>query len=209
MQNSILKDSLKELKKAAKLSSLNNVYKILENPDKIIQLRIPLTVSGKKKVFFGIRSQYNNLRGPYKGGLRYHPKVTLDEVKSLSLWMTLKCAVVDIPFGGGKGGIKVDPRTLNKNELENLTRKFTKAISKYIGPQKDILAPDVYTNPTIMSWIADEYGKITGNKKKALAVVTGKPINKGGSQGREEATAAGGVFVLEEILKKLQKKRKR
>ncbi|MDZ7798935.1 MAG: Glu/Leu/Phe/Val dehydrogenase [Patescibacteria group bacterium] len=201
--NTILSDSLEELKKAAKMASLEKVYKILKKPDRVIEADLKLKTSKGEKTFLAFRSQYNNIRGPYKGGLRYHPGVTQDEVVSLSFWMSLKCAVTDLPYGGGKGGIKVDPRKLSLEELEKLTRKYTQAIAKYIGPQKDILAPDVYTNATVMSWIVSEYAKIIKDDKKALAVTTGKPLAMGGSQGREEATALGGVFVLEEILNNL------
>jgi len=201
--NSILSDSLNELKKAAKMAGLEKIYNILEKPNRVIKTDIKLKTAKGEKTFLAFRSQYNNIRGPYKGGLRYHPGVTQDEVVSLSFWMTLKCAITDLPYGGGKGGIKVDPRKLSLPELEELTRKYTQAIAKYIGPQKDILAPDVYTNATVMSWIVSEYAKIIKDDKKALAVTTGKPLDMGGSQGREEATALGGVFVLEEILKNL------
>lgn len=160
--------------------------------------------NGKIKSFHGYRVQHNNILGPYKGGLRYHPDVCMDEVKALSFWMTIKNAIVDVPFGGGKGGICVDPQKLSKKELEKLTREFTKKLAPYIGPSLDVPAPDVNTNPDVMSWIMDEYSKI--NHKPTPAVVTGKPIEKDGSEGRTEATGLGGSFVLKRILQKLGKK---
>jgi glutamate dehydrogenase (NADP+) len=149
------------------------------------------------KVFTGYRVQHSNLRGPYKGGLRYHPKVDVHEVKALALWMTMKCAVVGIPMGGGKGGIKVDPKRLSAAELERLTRGFTRAMRDVFGPERDVPAPDVNTNPVIMGWIADEYGKLVGTP--APAVVTGKSLDQGGSPGREAATGQGAFYVLEEL----------
>ncbi len=147
--------------------------------------------------------QHNNILGPYKGGLRYHSDVSMDEIKALSLLMTVKNAVVDIPFGGGKGGIRVDPKSLTEAELEELTREFTRQLAKHIGPQKDVPAPDVNTNSRIMSWIVDEYSKVTG--KQSLGVVTGKPIDQGGSEGRTEATGYGGTYTLLTILHYLNK----
>lgn len=159
---------------------------------------------GTVSVFTGYRIQHNNLRGPYKGGVRYHPQVSEDEVRALSFWMTIKNAVVDVPFGGGKGGITVDPKTLSEKELEALTRLFTRRISDIIGPYSDVPAPDVNTNGTIMSWIVDEYSRLVGIATPA--VVTGKPVEKGGSEGRTEATGLGGVYVLMSVLKRLKKK---
>ncbi len=168
---------------------------------------------GTKQTVKGYRLQHDNTLGPYKGGLRYHPQVSLDEMQALSLLMTLKNAVVDIPFGGGKGGIGIDPKLLTLQELEDLTREFTSKLAKYIGPEIDVPAPDVNTNPQIMSWIVDEYARQqkTHNPKQRTegelrAVVTGKPLELGGSQGRTEATGYGGVYVLLAILKHLKKK---
>ena len=160
--------------------------------------------NGAIRIFRGFRVQHNNVRGPYKGGIRYHPQVDMDEVKALATWMTIKCAVVNIPFGGGKGGVIVDPKELSLRELERMTRRYTMAISNFIGPDIDVPAPDVYTNPQIMAWIVDEYSKIHG--KNIPGVVTGKSIAIGGSQGREDATSQGGVYVLEEVLKQYGKK---
>lgn len=195
-----------QLEKSSELFNIDqDVLKLLKTPDKIIQVKVPVKMdSGELKIFNGYRVQHNNWAGPYKGGIRYLPSVDLDEVKALALWMTIKCAVVDIPFGGGKGGIAVNPKELSKNELERLTRSFTKLIAKDIGPQIDVPAPDVYTNSEIMSWILDQYSKEIGHEE--LAVVTGKPLDKGGSKGRDRATAMGGFFILKNILDKLNKK---
>ncbi len=205
-------ESIEKLREVAKIiqeeskdaSDWGKAYeeiKILEEPQKIIQVSLPIRMDdGALKVFRGYRVQHNNTRGPFKGGLRFHPQVDLDEVKSLAFWMSLKCAVADIPFGGGKGGIEVNPKELSEAELERLTRKFVQEMFEHIGPQKDIPAPDVYTTPQIMSWIKDEYSKIAG--VDTPAVVTGKPIEDGGSLGRDTATAQGGFYILENILEK-------
>ena len=164
-------------------------------PERTVEVSLPLRRdSGEPAVFSGYRVQHNNLRGPYKGGLRFHQNVSMDEVKALALWMTIKCAVIDIPMGGGKGGIAVDPKQLSMGELEQLTRMFTRRIADVIGPMKDVPAPDVNTNPQVMAWIKDEYSTLVGHP--APAVVTGKAIADGGSQGRNEATALGGVYAL-------------
>lgn len=206
-KSNLFAESLWQLKKAAVLSRKTAIFNLLKKPQKIIKVNLPIKLdNGQTKNFLGLRVQNNNALGPYKGGLRYHPNISLDEMKSLALFMTLKSAVIGLPFGGGKGGLKVDPKNLSLKELERLTRRFTQALASYIGPQKDIPAPDVNTNAAIMAWVADEYGKIISDKKKALAVVTGKPIGSGGSEGREEATAYGGFYVLKELLKKLGQK---
>ena len=154
---------------------------------------------GSIKVFQGYRVQHNHMRGPFKGGIRYHWNVNLDEIRALATWMTIKCAVVNIPMGGGKGGVICNPKDMSEKELEEMTRGFIRRIAPIIGPQMDIPAPDVYTNAKVMSWIVDEYGKCM--KKKELAVVTGKPLELGGSEGRSEATGLGGLFVLKQVLK--------
>lgn len=196
----------KQLEKTAKQINLDPLtYAHLSEPEKIIEVNLPLRKdNGKVTTIKGYRVQHNSHKGPYKGGLRFHPNVSMDEVKALAFWMTMKTALVDIPFGGGKGGITVDPKTLSEKELEQLTRLFAKRITHNIGPDKDIPAPDVNTNGKIMEWIADEYSKHVG--KHTPAVVTGKPINKGGSQGRTEATGLGGAFVLLEITKRMKRK---
>lgn len=184
-----------------------NFLEILKAPQRTIKVSLPITMdSGKIKVFQGFRVQYNNSRGPYKGGLRYHPLVTEEEVTSLAFWMTIKCGVVDIPFGGGKGGIIVDTKTLSKPELEKLTRSFAQALTPVIGPKVDIPAPDVYTTPEIMNWFREEYEKISGDS--SLAVITGKPRADGGSEGRGTATGLGAVYVLEAFLNKTNQTQK-
>lgn len=176
----------------------------LSQPDRTISVSLPLEMDhGTVRVFEGYRVQHNNLLGPYKGGLRYHPNVSMDEVQALAFWMTMKCAVVDIPFGGGKGGITVNPKELSENELKKLSQLFIRRLAPVVGPTIDVLAPDVNTNPQIMAWMVDEYAKIVG--EKTPAVLTGKPLNKGGSQGRTEATGLGGSYVLLETLRKLKK----
>ena len=164
-----------------------------------LQVTFPVRMDdGSIKIFTGYRIQHNHMRGPFKGGIRYHWQVNLDEVRALATWMTIKCAVVDIPFGGAKGGVVCNPKDMSEAELERMTRGFIQRIAPIIGPHVDIPAPDVYTNPKIMGWIADEYNK---HRKKELAVVTGKPISMGGSEGREEATSLGGFYVLQETIK--------
>lgn len=172
----------------------------LSEPDRIVEVSIPLEMDdGSVRRFDGFRVQHNNIRGPYKGGMRYHQDVDMDEVKALSFWMTMKNALVDVPFGGGKGGIAVNPKELSAGELERLTREFTRKLYPVLGPTLDVPAPDVNTNPTIMGWMRDEYEKIAG--KPTPAVITGKAIENGGSEGRTEATGLGGSYVLHEIFK--------
>ncbi len=191
-----------QLKKTVELLKVDPLFAAqLQNPDRIVEVSLPMKMdSGEVKVFQGFRVQHNNFRGPYKGGLRYHPHVDMDEVKALSFWMTMKNAVIDVPFGGGKGGINVDPKQLNLAELERLTRSFTQKLAPVIGPNLDVPAPDVNTNGQIMSWIVDEYSKIVG--KPTPAVITGKPLGNGGSEGRTEATGLGGSYALLEVLTK-------
>lgn len=173
----------------------------LEAPDKVIEVPVTTVLDdGRTEVYRGYRVQHNNIRGPYKGGLRYHPDVDMDEVKALAFWMTMKNAVINVPFGGGKGGISVDPKRLSVGELERLTRAFTRELAPYIGPDVDVPAPDVNTTPKIMGWIRDEYSKIVG--RDTPAVVTGKAIDDGGSLGRNEATGLGGFYALMRYLEK-------
>ena len=174
----------------------------LMHPDREVRISIPIIMDdGKQKIFEGYRVQYNNARGPYKGGIRYHKDTDINEVKALAFWMTMKCAVVNIPMGGGKGGITVDPKELSKNELEKLSRGWVKLMSPLIGPRTDVPAPDVNTTPEIMSWMVDEYEKITGDKTRAC--FTGKPIENGGSEGRGPATGLGGFYSFDLMRKKL------
>jgi len=165
-----------------------------------LTVSIPVKLdNGDMKVFTGFRSQYNNNLGPYKGGIRYHSNVSEDEVKALSFWMMVKCATVNIPMGGGKGGIIVNPKELSENELEKLSRGYIQKIWRDIGSDKDVPAPDVYTTPQIMAYIMDEYEKIKGRSEPG--VITGKPLELGGSEGRGAATAQGGAYILEELVK--------
>ncbi|MCL2593129.1 MAG: Glu/Leu/Phe/Val dehydrogenase [Defluviitaleaceae bacterium] len=174
---------------------------ILKYPERELQVSVPVEMDdGTVKVFQGYRVQYNSLRGPYKGGLRYHPQVNMDEVKALSGWMAFKCAVVDVPYGGGKGGVTVDPNTLSHKELVRLTRRFTAMIAPIIGPEIDIPAPDVNTNAEIMGIIVDTYSMLKGHSSPG--VVTGKPIELGGSLGRAEATGRGVMISTMEYFKK-------
>ena len=204
--NNPFENAQKQLAKAAKIINLDqNTLNILNQPERILEVNIPVKMdSGEIKVFQGFRSQHNTIRGPAKGGIRFHPNVSRDEVKALSMWMTWKCAAVDIPYGGGKGGVIVNPKELSEKELEQLSRGFIEAIRPIIGPHKDIPAPDVYTNPKIMAWMMDEYSKLEGFHNPG--VITGKPIEVGGSQGRGFATAQGGFYILKEAMLKLNKK---
>jgi glutamate dehydrogenase (NAD(P)+) len=175
---------------------------VLSSPKRQLHVSIPVKMDdGSIKVFEGYRVQYNIARGPAKGGIRYHPQVTLDEVRALAAWMTWKCATVDIPYGGGKGGIRVDPHKLSQGELERLTRRYATEISPIIGTHVDIPAPDVYTNEQTMAWIMDTVSMMRGGSH--LAIVTGKPVALGGSLGRAEATARGCQFVVREACKLL------
>lgn len=179
-------------------------YISLLSPEREMHVSIPVKMdNGKINVFNGYRVQHSTLRGPAKGGIRFHQDVNIDEVRSLAAWMTFKCAVADIPYGGGKGGICVDPSKLSETELEKLTRGYTRRIASFIGPKIDIPAPDVGTNAKVMSWIADSYSIYAG--EFSPAVVTGKPLPLGGSKGRVEATGRGVLFATREILKKLNK----
>lgn len=206
MSQSAFQNAMSQLGKAAKILNLDaHALELLSRPNHVHEVDIEVKMDdGSTKVFKGYRSQYNNARGPYKGGIRYHWNVTEDEVKALSFWMTMKCATVGIPLGGGKGGVIVNPKELSIGELERLSRGYIRAIYKYIGPVQDIPAPDVYTTPQIMGWMLDEYEKCVGYH--APGVITGKPLSLGGSQGRGFATAQGGVYVVEEAMKKLGKK---
>ena len=188
-----------------KLGLEKGVIDALKTPKKIIEVSLPVKMDdGNIKVFEGIRVQHNNARGPYKGGIRYHLGVNNDEVKILAALMSLKTAVIDIPFGGGKGGITVDPRTLSKKELKQLTKVFAKAIADDIGEDKDVPAPDMNTNPQIMKWFREEYEKVT--ESSAPGVITGKATSDGGIKVRDEATGLGGAAVTAEVAKTLNKK---
>lgn len=180
------------------------VYEILKNPQRVLEVTFPVKLDdGTVKTFTGYRSQHNNAVGPYKGGVRFHPNVNLDEVKALSIWMTIKCCVAGIPYGGGKGGITLDPRDYSEAELERISRAYSEAISPLIGEKIDIPAPDVNTNGKIMSWMVDAYENIV--KKSAPGVFTGKPVEFGGSLARTEATGYGVNFAAVQALEKLGK----
>jgi glutamate dehydrogenase/leucine dehydrogenase len=184
----------------------------LKVPDRVIEGQLEVSMDdGSTKTFTAFRSQHNNARGPYKGGIRFHPNVSLEEVKALSTWMTWKCAVTGIPYGGGKGGVAVDPKQLSTHELQRLSRAYARFISEHIGPWVDIPAPDVNTTGQIMAWMVDEYQNLQGSHsaENPLATFTGKPLALGGSEGREEATGLGGVFVLEQLVKVLFAKKEK
>ena len=175
---------------------------LLDMPRRSFIVHFPVRMdTGKIKMFVGFRVQYNDARGPAKGGIRFHPDLTLDHVRDLSFLMALKCAVVNIPFGGSKGGVVVNPKGLSRNELEQVTRGYIRAIANHIGPFIDIPAPDVYTDEKIMVWILDEYERIKG--EHVFAVVTGKPVELGGSKARSYSTSLGGIYVLEEAMKRM------
>lgn len=185
-----------------KLNADPAVYEILSEPQRVLEVSIPVKMDdGTIKVFKGYRSQHNDAVGPTKGGIRFDSEVTRDEVKALSLWMTFKCSVVGIPYGGGKGGVIVDPSKLSQNELERLSRGYIDGIYKLIGEKVDIPAPDVNTNGQIMAWMVDEYNKLVGHN--ALGVITGKPLEFGGSKGRTAATGFGVAVTVREALSKL------
>ncbi|QQS22984.1 Glu/Leu/Phe/Val dehydrogenase [bacterium] len=201
MTNNPFESAKAQLAQAAKVAGLD-LKKVdqLNSPDRYIEVSIPVQMDdGSQRIFTGFRSQHNNARGAYKGGIRYHQDVNLDEVRALSFWMTFKNAVIDVPFGGGKGGIIVNPKELSEAELERLSRGYMKQMWRNFGPEVDVPAPDVNTNGQIMAWMRDEFEKITGTS--APGVITGKAVENGGSEGRTEATGFGGGYVLREALK--------
>ncbi|MGF3103478.1 Glu/Leu/Phe/Val family dehydrogenase [Rossellomorea sp. DUT-2] len=184
-----------------KLGYSEEVYELLKEPVRMLTVKIPVRMDdGKVKVFTGYRAQHNDAVGPTKGGIRFHPNVTEKEVKALSIWMSLKCGIVDLPYGGGKGGIICDPRDMSFRELERLSRGYVRAISQIVGPSKDIPAPDVFTNSQIMAWMMDEYSRI--DEYNSPGFITGKPLVLGGSHGRETATAKGVTICIHEAAKK-------
>jgi glutamate dehydrogenase (NAD(P)+) len=196
--------ALTQLEEASNILNLDKgMLQILSNPKRILTVSIPTKMDdGSIMVFTGFRSQHNDARGPCKGGIRYHPDVTIEEVKALSMWMTWKCAIANIPYGGGKGGIICNPKQMSENELERMTRRFAYLISDIIGPYKDIPAPDVYTGGKEMAWIMDTYSTLKGNYVQP-EVITGKPIAIGGSLGRNEATGRGLAYTVREAAKKI------
>ncbi len=206
--NNPLENARKQLEQVAEILGFDALtIKKLSRIDRFIEGNIEIKLdNGKTKKFKAFRSEHNNACGPYKGGIRFHPGVSVDEVKALSMWMTWKTAVVGIPYGGGKGGVIVEPSSLSKRELERLSRAYIRLIAKYIGSDKDIPAPDVNTNGRVMAWMLDEYEKIIGRKDPGA--LTGKPLELGGSKGRTEATGLGGFYILEAFAKKLKKPKK-
>ncbi|CAD2078783.1 glutamate dehydrogenase [Jeotgalicoccus coquinae] len=184
-----------------KLGYNDDMYQLIKEPLRSLKVRIPVKMDdGSVKVFTGFRAQHNDAVGPTKGGVRFHPSVSEDEVVALSMWMTLKAGIVNLPYGGGKGGIICDPREMSMDEVERLSRGYVRAISQIVGPTKDIPAPDVFTNSQIMAWMMDEYSAI--DQYNSPGFITGKPLVLGGSEGRDRATALGVVICLEEALKK-------
>ena len=178
------------------------VTEILKNPIRELHVSLPVRMdNGSIKVFQGFRVHYNDARGPTKGGIRFHPQETIDTVRALAAWMTWKCSLLELPLGGGKGGIICNPKEMSQTELERLSRAYIRAIHPFIGPEKDVPAPDVYTTPQIMAWMTDEYSTIVG--KPQFGVITGKPLSIGGSPGRGDATARGGMFTIREAAKAL------
>jgi len=198
----LLADARKRLDKALQYISISDdALRRLKYPKSSLSVSIPVRMdNGSLKIFQGYRVRYDDTRGPGKGGVRYHPNVSIDEVQSLAFWMTFKAALLNLPFGGAKGGITLNPKELSRQELERLSRGYIDAIADFIGPDVDILAPDVYTNSTIMGWMMDQYSIIT--RRVSQAVVTGKPLMLGGSQGRDTATATGAFFAMSAILPK-------
>ena len=191
----------KQLDACAEILRLDpNVHAILRVPMRELHVSLPVRMDdGSIKVFQGFRVQYNNARGPTKGGIRFHPDETIDTVRALAAWMTWKCALLDLPLGGAKGGVICDPKQMSQGELERLSRAYIQGVYQFIGPDKDIPAPDVYTNPQVMAWMMDEYSKFAG--KCQFGVITGKPLSVGGSAGRDDATARGGWCTVREAAK--------
>lgn len=197
----VFSDAIQRLDRAFEYARIDEeAVEKLRHPKAILQVSIPVRMDdGSLRVFEGIRVRHDDTRGPTKGGIRYHPSVSLDEVKALAFWMTCKCAVVGIPYGGAKGGVIVQPKELSRLELERLSRGFIRQIADFIGPDTDIPAPDVYTNAMVMGWMMDEYSKI--HRKHIPAVITGKPIPLGGSLGRDDATGRGGYYCVKQVEK--------
>ncbi len=201
-QHDVLKSTQTIIHKALnKLGYSDEVYELLKEPVRMMTVKIPVRMDdGSVKIFTGYRAQHNDAVGPTKGGIRFHPQVTETEVKALSIWMSLKCGIVDLPYGGGKGGIVCDPRDMSFRELERLSRGYVRAISQIVGPTKDIPAPDVFTNSQIMAWMMDEYSRI--DEFNSPGFITGKPLVLGGSHGRETATAKGVTICIREAAKR-------
>ena len=201
MTTSAWDSALAQLDEAARIMNLDpGVHDVLRNPKRSLSVAVPIKLdAGRVKVFIGYRVHHNTTRGPSKGGIRYHPDVDLDEVKALAMWMTWKCAIAGIPYGGAKGGVVVDPKELSTGELERLTRRYAAEILPFIGPERDVPAPDLGTDEQVMAWIMDTFSMNVGHS--VPGVVTGKPLSVGGSKGRTEATARGVMYVTEATLK--------
>ncbi|MGB3390208.1 MAG: Glu/Leu/Phe/Val dehydrogenase [Pseudaminobacter sp.] len=202
-EDSLLDHALVRLDEAATHLSVDpDVIEKLKYPRETTKARLMIRMDdGSRKSFLAWRCRYDDTRGPTKGGIRYHPEASEEEVEMLAFWMTFKCAVMNLPYGGGKGAVQVDPRTLSKAELERLSRSYIQAFARILGPERDIPAPDVYTNSMIMGWMADEYSQIIG--QSSPAVITGKPIALGGSLGRGDATARGGYYLVRHLASEL------
>lgn len=202
-EESLLDNALVRLDAAAAHLNIDpDVIEKLKFPRETTKVRLMIRMDdGSRKSFLAWRCRYDDTRGPTKGGIRFHPEADVDEVETLAFWMTFKCAVMNLPYGGGKGAVQVDPRTLSKAELERLSRAYMQAFARIIGPDRDIPAPDVYTNSMIMGWMADEYAQIVGRAEPA--VITGKPIALGGSLGRGDATARGGFYLVRHLAEDL------
>ncbi len=202
--SNVYKNAMKQLHEAAKLIQLNqHIVEILESPKNTVEFNIPIKMDdGNVALYRGYRVQHNDARGPYKGGIRFHENVDIDEVRSLAFWMSIKTAVAGIPYGGAKGGVTVNPKKLSDSEKEKIARGYVRGIRDNIGPDRDIPAPDVNTTPQIMAWMMDEYSQLSG--KQEPASFTGKPLEVGGMVDREPATGQGGAYVLDEYIKNLK-----
>ena len=204
MTDSIFQDALVRVRQYGESAGVSHeVIESLMHPLSMLTATLPIRMdNGSKQYFTGYRCRYNNILGPTKGGVRFHPNVSMPEVQALALWMTIKCAVVGLPYGGAKGGIIVDPKNLSPMELERLSRAYVRAMADFIGPQTDIPAPDIYTNDRIMGWMMNEYEAI--KRLKAPGVITGKPVRLGGSLGRDDATGRGAYMCIQELSRKHQ-----
>jgi len=202
-ENNPFEIAQRQLDECARILNLDDsVREILRVPMREIHMSIPVRMdNGKIRVFQGFRVQYNNARGPMKGGIRFHPDETIDTVRALGAWMTWKTSIVDVPLGGAKGGVICNPKEMSAGELERLSRAYIQSISEVVGPEKDVPAPDVYTTPQIMAWMMDEFSKIY--QKNQFGLITGKPLELGGSAGRGDATARGGCYTIREAAQNL------
>jgi len=203
MSNELFNDATSVLTEAMRYADISpDTVELLRQPKSALQVSIPVRRdNGTLETYLGYRVRYNDSRGPTKGGIRFHPSVSLDEVQTLAFWMTIKCAIVDLPYGGGKGGVTVDPKALSMHELERLSRGYIDAIADFIGPDVDIPAPDVYTNELVMSWMMDQYSTI--QRRRVRDVITGKPVALGGSLGRSSATGDGGFYVARSLMPRI------